>query len=193
MRGVGLTRDGRQAPDPQGLAATVALPSGDSLRIRPIRPEDETALTEMVARMSPDDRRLRFFAMTKGLSHELAARLTHLDDAFEVVLIAQPLQGEEILGVAQFSADRDYRQAEFAVAVRSDWKGRGVGWALMEKLVDAARQHGIGTLSGIVLTENRNMLRFCRDLGFTIVGDPVDPAIVHASLTLRPLDVGASG
>jgi acetyltransferase len=185
-----METDGYRAPYPPEPETTVALPSGERLRIRPIRPEDEAALTDMVARMSADDRRLRFFAVTKGLTHELAARLTRLDDTREMALIAQALDNDEILGAARFSADRDQRDAEFAVTVRSDWKGRGVGWALMEKLVDAARHCGLATLSGLVLTENRNMLRFCRDLGFTIAGDPDDPAMVHASLTLPPRDAG---
>jgi acetyltransferase len=175
---------------PRELEGTAALPSGELLRLRPIRPDDKALLTDMVARMNPEDLRLRFFAMTKGLSHELATRLTRIDYGREMALIAQPLQNDEILGVARFSADADNREAEFAVTVRSDWKGHGIGWLLMEKLVGVARHRGIGVLSGMVLRANTNMLKFCRDLGFAITANADDPLTVYASLTLCPGDGG---
>jgi acetyltransferase len=68
--------------------------------------------------------------------------------------------------------------------VRSDWKGHGVGWMLMKRLVDIARERGLARLTGIVLKENTNMLKFCRDLGFSIGHNPNDPATVTASLSL---------
>jgi acetyltransferase len=170
---------------PKELQAVVALPSGKPLRIRPIKPEDEARLTEMAARMDPEDLRLRFFVVTPGLSHELAAKLTCIDYARDMALIAEPMESEEIVGVARYAAGADKGEAEFAVMVRSDWKGHGVGWMLMEKLVDIARQRGIGRLTGLVLRGNINMLRFCRDLGFTIASNADDPQTVYASLTLR--------
>lgn len=174
------------APYPKELEAVVVLPSGQPLRIRPIRPEDARLLTEMAARMAPDDLRLRFFVALKQLSPEMAARLTQIDYAHEMALIAEPMRSDEILGVARYSTVGDNREAEFAVEVRSDRKEHGIGWALMERLVAAARQHGIRVLSGLVLRGNTNMLRFCRDLGFTIAANPDDPQTVLASLTLPP-------
>jgi len=41
------------------------------------------------------------------------------------------------LGVARYSADPDRRSAAFAVAVSSDWHGRGVGQLLMTRLIEA--------------------------------------------------------
>jgi acetyltransferase len=165
---------------------TATLRSGEHLRIRSIRPADEALLADMVARTTPEDLRLRFFAATKELSHELAARLTRIDFACEMALVALSMDSDEILGVARYSADRDNREAEFAVLVRSDRKGHGIGWALMEQLLDVARSRGIGTLSGLVLRGNTTMLRFCRDLGLTITTSVEDPLTVHATLVLRP-------
>ena len=39
------------------------------------------------------------------------------------------------LGVVHFFADPDNLRAEYAIAVRSDWKGRGVGYLLMSRLI----------------------------------------------------------
>ncbi|HEY2533002.1 MAG TPA: GNAT family N-acetyltransferase, partial [Xanthobacteraceae bacterium] len=76
-------------------------------------------------------------------------------------------------------------RAEYAIAVRSDWKGRGVGFLLMTRLIHIARQRGIGELVGEVLRENHPMLQMCRELGFSTGPQPADPAIV---LVKRILD-----
>ena len=65
--------------------------------------------------------------------------------------------------------------------MRSDWKGRGVGWMLMQQLVDLVRASGVGAL-WLVLRANTNMLQFCRDLGFAISATADDPLSVQASL-----------
>jgi len=181
-------------PYPRELEAVAKLPSNLVLRIRPIRPEDEKLLTAMAARMTAEDLRMRFFTAIRGLSHQLAARLSQIDYAREMALIAQAEHDDEILGVARFSADPDNREAEFSVTVRSDWKGRGVGWSLMARLVEIARQRGIGSLTGIVLHENEAMRRFCHDFGFAIASNPGDPTTVRASLALRrPASTEAGG
>lgn len=161
-----------------------ALPSGTPIRIRPIQAEDATLLIDLAAHMTPEDLRLRFFTPIHRLSPEAAARLARIE-AREMALVAQPLDREDILGVARFAADAISGEAEFAVAVRSDWKGRGIGWILMEKLVEAARQRGIVKLTGLVLRGNNRMLRFCRDFGFTISDNPDDPLTLEVSLLLR--------
>ncbi|HWE75696.1 MAG TPA: GNAT family N-acetyltransferase [Stellaceae bacterium] len=156
--------------------------------IRPIRPEDEEALIDMVAHMTPEDRRMRFFATIGGLSHMLAARLSHMDGVREVALVAQLHASDAIVGVARFSADAGGQNAEFAVTVRSDLKGKGIGWSLMEKLVEEAHRCRIAHLSGLVLRENTTMLRFCRDFGFTIEADADDPGTFRATLVLSKPD-----
>lgn len=172
-------------PYPKEFVTEVRLPSGTSMQIRPIRPEDERALKDMVARMDPEDRRMRFFAATKELSHSLAARLTQIDYAREMALVAQLEKSTDILGVAHFSADPDNEHAEFAIAVRTDWKGRGVGFAVMQQLIAVAKQRGIRIIDGSVMRENSEMLRFCRDLGFTITELSGNQDVVGVSLELR--------
>lgn len=134
--------------------------------------------------MAPEDLRLRFFTGVRTLTDDMMARLVHIDHTRDAALVAQALNSEEILGVASYLSDPATSEAEFAVMVRSDWKGHGVGWMLMRSLVDLARQRGVAKLTGIVLTENTNMLKFCRDLGFSIRHDPNDAATVTASLSL---------
>jgi acetyltransferase len=168
---------------PGELEAAAALRDGTAIRLRPIRPEDEPLLHDLAAHMTAEDLRMRFFAPIHGLSHELAARLSQLDYDREMALVALAADAETALGVARYAAGPDKREAEFAIALRSDWKGRGLGYLLLTRLIEVARARGIAELAGIVLRENRAMLQMCRELGFAF-GPHADPAVVRVSRVL---------
>ena len=164
------------APYRKDLESIERLRDGTAVRMRPLRPEDEPLLHDLAAHMTHEDLRLRFFTPVAGLTHAVAARLSQLDYDRELAMLAE--LDEVALGVAHFFADPDKLRAEYAIAVRSDWKGRGVGYLLMTRLINIARQWGIGELVGEVLRENEPMLQMCRELGFSIAPDPADPAII---------------
>jgi acetyltransferase len=159
---------------------------GTSIALHPVRPEDEPLLQDLVAHMNREDVRMRFFAPMRELSHTLAARLSQIDYDREMALLA--LHDGVTLGVARYFADPDRLHAEYAVAVRSDWKGRGVGYLLMTRLIEVAREAGIGELVGEVLAENGPMLEMCRELGFTVGGHPNDATLmaVRKSISAVP-------
>ena len=186
---VALAEPGRPrlaiSPYPKELEATERLRDGAVVRLRPIRPEDEPLLQDLASHMSPQDLRLRFFTAMKGLTQQLAARLTQIHYDREIALIALAVDADQVLGVSRFAADPDNRQAEYAVEVRSDWKGRGLGYLLMRRLIDVARQRRIGELVGEVLRENTPMLQMCRALGFMIRADENDPSLMRVTKPLR--------
>jgi acetyltransferase len=169
---------------PKELEVSEMLRDGTVVRLRSIRSEDEPLLQDLAAHMSPEDMRLRFFAAMRRLSQRLAARLSHVDYDREMALIALADHTEQALGVARFSADPDNCAAEYAIAVRSDWKGRGLGHLLMARLIEVARHQGVNKLVGEVLPENGAMLQLCRELGFAIGFDPDDPRLLRVSKTL---------
>ena len=170
------------APYPQHLETVERLRDGTAVRVRPVRPEDEPLLHDLAAHMSHEDLRLRFFTPVRGLSHAVAARLSQLDYDRELALLAA--RDGMTLGVAHFFADPDKLRAEYAIAVRSDWKGHGVGYLLMTHLIDIARQWGIDELVGEVMRENEPMLQMCRELDFTVAIDPSDAALMQVSKKL---------
>src|SRR6201993_1112594 len=164
------------APYPKELETVASLRDGTVLGLRPLRPEDEPLLHDLAAHMSREDLRLRFFTPVQGLTHAVAVRLSQLDYDRELALLAE-CHGTA-LGVVHFFADPDKLRAEYAIAVRSDWKGRGVGFLLMNRLIHIAGQRGLGELVGEVMRENEPMLQMCRELGFSIGPQPADPAIM---------------
>ena len=174
---------------PAWLETNERLRDGTDIHLRPLRPEDEPLLQDLAAHMSPEDLRLRFFAAVRGLSHAVAERLAHVDYDRAMALVA--LKDEVALGVARFHAEPDPqrklgRQAEYAIAVRSDWKGRGLGYLLMTRLIAVAQEWRVGELVGQVLSENNRMLAMCRELGFSIATDPNDPRIMQVRKVLMP-------
>ena len=157
-----------------------------SFTLRPVRPDDEPMYEEFFARIAPDDLRMRFFTAAPDRSFRFFARMTQIDYAREMALVAATR--DALLGVARLIADPDYRKAEFAVIVRSDLKGKGLGFRLMQHLIAYARAEGLGELHGEVLAENTTMLRMCRELGFSS-HLALHTGLFRVTLPLRPPDV----
>jgi acetyltransferase len=172
-------------PYPKELASAGRLRDGTPVRLRPVRPEDEPLLRDMLSRMSVHDVRMRFFTPVKEMSHQLGARLSQIDYQREMALVAQLTELGSIEGVARYSADPDNAQAEFALAVRSDRQGQGLGRLLLARLIEVARERGIGRLTGDVLRENTRMIELCRALGFVSTQHPSEPVVSRVGLALQ--------
>ncbi|HET6522315.1 MAG TPA: bifunctional acetate--CoA ligase family protein/GNAT family N-acetyltransferase [Geminicoccaceae bacterium] len=175
-------------PYPKELEKEIAIPDGCRFLLRPIRPEDAPRLHDMIQRTDPEDIRLRFFAPLKALSPALCARLTQIDYDREMALVAVSLDEPEpaYCGVVRLMADPDNQRAEYAVLLRSDLKGRGLGYLLMREILAHAERRGVREVFGEVLRENRNMLRLCEELGFRREPSPSDPDIVEVRYDVRP-------
>lgn len=165
---------------------------GQTVTLRPIRPEDEPQHRAFLERLDPEDIRLRVFHSRRHIEHSELARLTQIDYAREMAFIAtRPLDGggEETLGAVRVVIDPDNRDAEFGVIVRSDLKGGGLGRRLMDKMTAHLRQRGTHRLVGTVLRENSGMLELARALGFqesAAPGEPDDRSLRFVSLDLQP-------
>jgi acetyltransferase len=169
-------------PYPREQEEVVTLADGAKCLLRPIRPEDEPELRAAFDKLSPESIRLRYFIPLRALSHDLAARLTQIDYEREMALVAT-LPGtagkRPIYAVVRIATDPDKERAEFAIEVRDDVAGRGLGTLLMSKIIAHARSCGIREIFGDVLPENESMLSICRRLGFTLHRDTDTPNIIR--------------
>jgi acetyltransferase len=165
----------------------VQLAGLEPIHIRPIRPEDEALYEQFFSHINAEDRRLRFFGAGPNLSHAFLARLTQIDYAREMAFVAIDRRSNALLGVVRLISDPDYVRAEYAILVRSDLKGRGLGWRLMQHLISYAKAEGLQELNGSVLDGNSTMLQMCRELGFTVGRDPHDITICRVVLDLRAM------
>lgn len=173
-------------PYPSAWEKVIELPSSGKVVVRPIRPEDEARYVAFLNSVEQRDIRMRFFTVRKQFSHAFVARFTQIDYAREMAFIAVQPETSEILGVVRLTADPDYRRGEFGALVRSSLKGQGLGWRLMQHLLEYARSEGLAEIHGDVLAENTTMLKMCAELGFAIETDPEDGSLRHVRLALTP-------
>jgi len=171
-------------PYPSQWQRHLEVKDGWRVFVRPIRPEDEPAIHELLRHVTSQDLRLRFFAPMKEFTHEFIARLTQLDYARAMAFVAFDEATHELVGVVRIHSDSIYESGEYAILLRSDLKGRGLGWVLMQLIIEYAKSEGLKRISGDVLQENTVMLAMCRELGFEVKSDPVEHALCNVKLTL---------
>ena len=173
-------------PYPQELEQEVAWDGGRIL-LRPIRPEDGPQHQAFFHALDPDDVRLRFFSAMRELPPAQLARLTQIDYDRAMAFIATRDGADglaETLGVARAVTDADNQHAEFAIIVRSDLKGKGLGHILFGKLVDYFRANGTAEIVGDALAENLGVQKLVRQFGGVVSAHP-EPGMVRLQLPLR--------
>ena len=99
-----------------------------------------------------------------------------------MAFVALDKANSELAGIARLSADPDHETAEYALLVRTDLQGQGLGWALLRQLIDYAEADGLKRIEGIILAENSKMLTMCREFGFTVTHHPSEPGLSVAEL-----------
>jgi acetyltransferase len=174
-------------PYPKEWEREFVLPDGRRVFARPVRPEDEDLVVEFFKHVTQEDLRLRFFAPIRDFSHAFVARLVQIDYAREMDFVAVDPEDGAMLGAVRLHADANHEAGEYAILVRSDLKGRGLGWELMRLMLEWAEAEGLRVVEGQVLRENTTMLEICRKLGFTVRSDPNDPEIKVVTLPLAGL------
>ncbi|KQW93733.1 GNAT family acetyltransferase [Massilia sp. Root418] len=172
---------------PQELEQEVVW-QGAPLTLRPIRPEDAPQHVEFFARLEADDVRLRFFSVMRELQPAQLARLTQIDYDRAMAFIATRIGSggrPETLGVVRAVADLDNQHAEFAILIRSDLKGKGLGAILFQKLIDYFRSRGTAAIVGEALSENGGVQQLVRRFGGSVSPSP-EPGMAILTLKLQP-------
>jgi GNAT superfamily N-acetyltransferase len=160
---------------------------GDDWRIfvRPIRPDDEFLIRDLLVHVTREDLRLRFFDSIKEFSPQFIAKLTELDYERAMAFVAIDEVSNEMLGVVWLYCDAIHESGEYAILLRSDLKGRGLGWTLMQLMIEYAKSDGLKQISGQILQENSIMLKMCRELGFDVKTDAGDRGVCDVTLVLE--------
>jgi acetyltransferase len=138
------------------------LRTGEEIRIRPILPRDVPTLLEFHSRLSVNTTRLRFFTAMRTLSPQFAEHLCTVDFVKRTAFVVSPLESDTIYGVGRYESESD-TSAEAAFVVEDAKQGTGVGWLLLQRLIDHAQSVGLERLTAVVLCENLNMLTLFRE------------------------------
>jgi acetyltransferase len=171
-------------PYPKEWERAIEYDKGQRVLARPVRPEDEPIFRRFFPRVNEEDLRMRFFATVSGFSPAFIARLTQIDYARTMAFVAIDEAGE-LAGVVRLHSDANYTSGEYAILLRSDLKGRGLGWKMMELIIEYARREGLQEVEGEVLADNSAMLHMCGKLGFSVERHPGDGNLRHVRLKLR--------
>jgi acetyltransferase len=172
-------------PYPKEWERTLVARNGQQVFVRPVRPEDEGLFLDFLKKVTAEDLRLRFFAPVRDFNHAFLAKLIQIDYARAVAFVALDTETGTMMGVVRLHADANHETGEYAILVRSDLKGLGIGWELMRLMIEWAAAEGLRTIEGQVLRENTVMLEMCRGLGFDIRSDPDDPDIKVVTLQVQ--------
>jgi acetyltransferase len=150
--------------------------------IRPLKANDQKLVQDLFAHLNANDLRLRFFAPLKQIPPALMRMLIDLDYSRAMAFVAIDKSNGHTLGIVRLHGDTKSERAEFAIAVRSDIKGHGLGWLLMNLAIEYARSTGLKGLFGQILSENTNMLQMCKELGFSVRTSLQDLSMYDASI-----------
>ena len=156
------------------------LADGRRVTIRPVQPGDEAAERRFFGRLSCETRRLRFMKFVGALNEQLVHRFTHVDYHRQMAFVCEAtIDGRnELVGEARYAANNG-RSCEFSVVIADDWHKSGIAGLLMNALMRYARASGFETMEGMVLRDNRTMVRFVRALGFEVTPMPEEPTLVR--------------
>ena len=182
-------------PYPSRFEQQLTLRGGDTCLVRPIRPDDAQMLQNLVRGLSPESRYFRFVSSFNELPATMLSRFTLIDYDREMALVAvvkdrttNPdgtfMEIDRIVGVSRYVITPDQASCEFALVVAEDMKGRGLGTRLMESIMDAARERGLGEIVGLVLRSNAPMLQLMRGMGFASARFDEDADFVKVSHAL---------
>ncbi len=141
---------------------------GRTVTLRPIRPEDEVMEGELLAGLSEETQRYRFFEPLKSITHELLVRFCNIDYEREMAFVAEHVIGNKkrIVGVCRLIIGSDQQTAEYAVLVADDFTGVGLGLKLSDKIIGFAREKNLKKVIAMTLDDNRRMLALGKKLGF---------------------------
>ncbi|MEU4659161.1 GNAT family N-acetyltransferase [Streptomyces sp. NPDC023723] len=171
--------------DPRSPAIHALLVDGTTVRIRAVAPDDHDQLQGLYEEMSPENLRMRFFAVSRRSAAVAADHACMTARPGHRALVAER-QGQ-IIGLAEYQQEGERDTAEIALAVADGLHHRGVGTLLVEHLASAARADGIMVFTADALSENREVMRLFTDLGLRVTRR-VDGPETRCVIALDPDD-----
>jgi acetyltransferase len=152
--------------------------SGFIFHVRSADGSDEAVVSEFFTHVTPDDLRFRFLSAIQKVSQAQLVLLTQGDDRRVLNFLGFDMVTGCLLASATLAVDDDLEHAEVAIVIRSDFKGRGMGWSLLQHVSERAAAMGVKTLQAIESQGNRSAIQVERDMGFTSRPYPGDATLI---------------
>lgn len=152
--------------------------TGFCFNVRPARPSDEPALAAFFKHVSREDLRFRFLTGLKEVGHDRLAAMTAIDHTQTENFLAFVDGEAEIIATAMLASDATLTTGEVAMAIREDYKHKGVSWALLAHVAACAEAKGLTTIQSIESRDNHAAIDMEREMGFVAVAYPDDPTLL---------------
>jgi acetyltransferase len=159
--------------------------AADALLVRPVQAQDAAAEQAFVSGLSASSRYRRFHIALRELPPSLLRAMTEVDQQRHVAFVAQTPDGHIIADARYVHLDEAGHDAEFALAVADSHQRHGVGRAMLQRLMQHAREHGVRRLVGDVLWDNAPMLAMVRALGGKLVANADNVSVLQARFETR--------
>ncbi|MGD9811641.1 MAG: N-acetyltransferase family protein [Sphingobium sp.] len=158
--------------------------SGYRFHVRTAQEGDEAALDAFFTHVSPDDLRFRFLTAVGHVPHGTIEAMTHVDHRKTENFLAVDDDGD-VVGSAMIGADDNLEVAEVAISIHEDFRGRGIGWTLLDHVAAYARGRGFAKLQCIESRDNHAAIELEREMGFTARACPGEPGLVLVEAQLN--------
>ncbi|WOK35991.1 GNAT family N-acetyltransferase [Sphingomonas sp. C3-2] len=164
---------------------TLSTRSGIAIRVRPVRPTDEADLRALLEHITSDDLRFRFLSAVPHVGDAQIAAMLSVDHVTSENFLAFESDSGKLVATAMIAADAELSTAEVAISIHRDYKGKGIGWSLLDYTAKCARERGIGKLQSIESHDNRAAIELEREMGFTTRPYPGDPTLTLVEISLK--------
>jgi GNAT superfamily N-acetyltransferase len=162
---------GKAGEYPEHMETYRTTKSGLNILLRPVKISDEALLKGFFYSLSDQSMYQRFVSARKDMPHERLQEFVVIDYTKEMAIVAVMIRDanqEEIVGLGQYGIDESTLMANFALVVRDEWQGHGVGKEILFHLANLAKKRGLRGFTAEVLEENRSMFHLFESLGLAI-------------------------
>lgn len=162
----------------QTKPVTLTTRSGFRFTVRPVESNDDDALAEFFAHVAKEDLRFRFLSGVDKVNAAQIDAMTEIDHDRTENFLAFAEDGRTLIASAMLATDEKHQHGEVAMAIRADYKHRGVSWTLLEHVAREAKARGLKTLESIESREHHAAVELEREMGFVAKPCPGDATLI---------------
>ena len=163
---------------------TLTTRSNFAFQVRAAQSKDQAALAEFFTHVEKDDLRFRFLSPINTVGPHLIATLANVDHQRTENVLAIDADGTTVIASAMLAANPDGKRAEVAMAIRADYKRKGISWTLLEHVARLAEAKGIETLESIEARDHHEAIEMEREMGFIASPAPDDATLILLQVKL---------
>lgn len=152
------------------------LPSGQSLSVRFVVPDDADALQSYFRSLSQNSRYRRLMGAASELPPSELDKAMHVGAHNIFAVVAEiAVDGVRVIaGEARYAFDPETLSAEFGISIDDRFQGQGIGSAMLANLECRSAALGATHLIGDTLRNNEAMIALARKSGFGFKPTPGD-------------------